>query len=205
MTLKIKLNAVLLGQSGNGKTTLAAAITQIQWQNGSTDKAFRYEELNTEDSIIEETSIPGAVVTFETPCFISPWEWNLFDCKEQQGLVELLNSGMFEFHAGILVVSLVDGVQAQDREQLELARQANIPGILVFYNKYDMIDDRELMDEVLKEVSSLLDSVGYLREDDILVVSSALGTIPEEDTGYGLPSSVSVLLNQLDKCVAESY
>jgi len=141
---KPHLNVGTIGHVDHGKTTLTAAITKVLAEKNYAE----FRGYNQIDSIPEEKergiTIIAAHVEYET----DSKHFAHIDCPGHQHYIKNMITGAAQMDAAILVVSLADGVQEQTREHVILAKEIGIPTILLFFNKYDMLEDQSLVDLV---------------------------------------------------------
>ena len=167
---KPHVNIGTIGHVDHGKTTLTAAITMYCASKGEA-QAMKYDEI---DKAPEEKArgitINTAHVEYETP----KRHYAHVDCPGHADYVKNMITGAAQMDAGILVVAATDGVMAQTREHILLARQVGVPYILVFLNKCDQVDDEELLELVEMEVRELLNEYGFPGDDTPIIRGSAL-------------------------------
>lgn len=153
---KPHLNVGTIGHVDHGKTTLTAAITKFL----SEQNLAEFKDYNQIDSIPEEKergiTILAAHVEYETP----HKHFAHIDCPGHQHYIKNMITGAAQMDAAILVVSLVDGVQEQTREHVILAKEIGIPTVILYFNKYDMLDDVSLVELVEWETRELLSQYG---------------------------------------------
>lgn len=192
---KPHLNVGTIGHVDHGKTTLTAAITKYLAESNLAE----FKDYNQIDSIPEEKergiTINAAHVEYET----ANKHFAHIDCPGHQHYIKNMITGAAQMDAAILVVSLADGVQEQTREHVILAKEIGIPTIILFFNKYDMLEDDSLIELVEWETRELLSQYG-LAEDCKSEVGSAKVALSESNsnaTKYGL-NSIQRLTNLLD-------
>ena len=155
---KPHVNVGTIGHVDHGKTTLTAAITTILSKKFG-GEAKGYDQI---DSTPEEKSrgitINTAHVEYET----EKRHYAHVDCPGHADYIKNMITGAAQMDGAILVVSAADGPMPQTREHILLARQVNVPSMVVFLNKVDLVDDKELLDLVEMEVRDLLTKYGYL-------------------------------------------
>src|SRR2546426_9705576 len=162
---KPHVNVGTIGHIDHGKTTLTAAITKtLSLKGGAEFRAF-----DTIDNAPEERergiTISIAHVEYET----DKRHYAHVDCPGHADYIKKMITGAPQMDGAILVVSAADGPMPQTREHILLARQVNVPAIVVFLNKCDLVDDAELLDLVELEVRELLSKYEY-PGDDIPVI-----------------------------------
>ncbi len=195
---KPHLNVGTIGHVDHGKTTLTAAITKIL----SEQNFAEFKGYNQIDSIPEEKergiTIVAAHVEYET----KTKHFAHIDCPGHQHYIKNMITGAAQMDAAILVVSLADGVQEQTREHVILANEIGIPKVILFYNKYDMLDNDSLIELVDWETRELLSQYG-LSEDCPSETGSAKLALDESasnPTFYGREAieRLTVLLDELE-------
>ena len=150
---KPHVNVGTIGHIDHGKTTLTAAITKVLATVGNT-VAKRYDEI---DNAPEEKA-RGVTINVHHTEYESPnRHYAHIDCPGHADYIKNMITGAAQMDGAILVVSAVDGPMPQTREHLLLAKQVNVPRMVVFLNKVDMVDDPELLELVEEEVRDLLD------------------------------------------------
>ena len=167
---KPHVNIGTIGHVDHGKTTLTAAITSTLAAMGDS-KAMNYADI---DAAPEEKArgitINTAHVEYET----AARHYAHVDCPGHADYVKNMNTGAAQMDGGILVCSAADGPMPQTREHILLARQVGVPGLVVFLNKKDMVDDDELLELVEMEVRELLSSYEFPGDDIPITAGSAL-------------------------------
>ena len=176
---KPHVNIGTIGHVDHGKTTLTAAITMTLADAGNAE-AQNYEDI---DAAPEEKArgitINTAHVEYET----DGRHYAHVDCPGHADYVKNMITGAAQMDGAILVVSAADGPMPQTREHILLARQVNVPHLVVFLNKVDQVDDEELLELVELEVRELLSSYDFPGDDIPIVAGSALGAV-EGDAKY---------------------
>ena len=196
---KPHLNVGTIGHVDHGKTTLTAAITKVLAKAG-TGGAFR--AFDSIDSAPEEkargVTINIAHVEYET----ATRHYAHVDCPGHADYIKNMITGAAQMDGAILVVSAPDGPMPQTREHILLARQVNVPKIIVALNKVDMMDDEELLELVELEVRDLLNKYDFPGDDTPIVRVSALQSL-ESDGPADAPENQAVmdLMNALDEYI----
>jgi len=167
---KPHVNVGTIGHVDHGKTTLTAALTRVlSTQFGGDVKAF--DEIdNAPEERERGITIATAHVEYET----ANRHYAHVDCPGHADYIKNMITGAAQMDGAILVVSAADGPMPQTREHVLLARQVNVPHIVVFLNKADMVDDEELLELVEMEVRELLDEYDFPGDDIPVVAGSAL-------------------------------
>ena len=171
---KPHVNIGTIGHVDHGKTTLTAAISKVLH-----DKGFGSEDVKSFDQIDnapEEKergiTINSAHIEYET----AKRHYAHVDCPGHADYVKNMVTGAAQMDGAILVVAATDGPMPQTREHVLLARQVNVPRMVVFLNKCDMVEDEEMLELVEMEVREILDQYGY-EEDTPIIRGSALGAL----------------------------
>ena len=193
---KPHVNVGTIGHVDHGKTTLTAAITKVLAKSGGAT-AKQYVDI---DAAPEEKArgitINTAHVEYET----ENRHYAHVDCPGHADYVKNMITGAAQMDGAILVVSATDGPMPQTREHILLARQVNVPSIVVFLNKCDMVDDAELLDLVELEVRELLSAYKYPGDDSPVIRGSAIKAI-EGDAEW--IKKIDELYNALDTFIPE--
>ncbi|RYZ11153.1 MAG: elongation factor Tu, partial [Alphaproteobacteria bacterium] len=178
---KPHVNVGTIGHVDHGKTTLTAAITIVLAKSGGAT-AKKYDEI---DAAPEEKArgitINTAHVEYET----AARHYAHVDCPGHADYVKNMITGAAQMDGGILVVSAADGPMPQTREHILLARQVGVPALVVFLNKVDMVDDKELLELVELEVRELLSSYNFPGDDIAIIAGSALAAVEGRDPEIG--------------------
>ncbi len=173
---KPHLNIGTIGHVDHGKTTLTAAITKVLSDKGLAEK----KDFSAIDSAPEEKergiTINTAHVEYET----ENRHYAHVDCPGHADYVKNMVTGAAQMDGAILVVAATDGPMPQTREHILLCRQVNVPRIVVFMNKVDMVDDAELLELVELEVRDLLSTYEYDGDNSPVIQGSALGGLNGE-------------------------
>jgi len=173
---KPHLNIGTIGHVDHGKTTLTAAITKVLAEKGLAEM----KDFSSIDSAPEEKergiTINTAHVEYET----ENRHYAHVDCPGHADYVKNMVTGAAQMDGAILVVAATDGPMPQTREHILLCRQVNVPRIVVFMNKVDMVDDAELLELVELEVRDLLSSYEYDGDNSPVIQGSALGALNGE-------------------------
>src|SRR5437763_1323960 len=166
-------NVGTIGHVDHGKTTLTAAITKILAKTGgATFTAYDQIDKAPEEKA-RGITIATAHVEYETP----KRHYAHVDCPGHADYVKNMITGAAQMDGAILVVSAADGPMPQTREHILLARQVNVPQIVVFLNKCDLVEDAELLDLVELEVRELLSKYNYPGDEAPVIRGSASGAI----------------------------
>jgi len=178
---KPHVNIGTIGHVDHGKTTLTAAITKVLSVAGGAE----FKDYADIDGAPEERergiTISTAHVEYETEAR----HYAHVDCPGHADYVKNMITGAAQMDGGILVVSAADGPMPQTREHVLLARQVNVPHLVVFLNKADMVDDEELLELVEMEVRELLDSYDFPGDDTPVITGSALKALEGDESEIG--------------------
>lgn len=167
---KPHVNVGTIGHVDHGKTTLTAAITTVLAASGKAT-AKKFEEIdNSPEERDRGITIATAHVEYETDAR----HYAHVDCPGHADYVKNMITGAAQMDGAILVVSAADGPMPQTREHILLARQVNVPSLVVFMNKVDMVDDPELLELVEMEVRELLSEYEFPGDDIPVIKGSAL-------------------------------
>ena len=195
---KPHVNIGTIGHVDHGKTTLTAAITKVLAERvaGNADKIKTFDQIdNAPEEKERGITINSAHVEYET----ANRHYAHVDCPGHADYVKNMVTGAAQMDGAILVVASTDGPMPQTREHILLARQVNVPKILVFMNKVDLVDDEEMLELVEMEVRELLESYDY-EADTPIIRGSALGAL------NGVPEweeKVMELMNAVDAWIEE--
>ncbi len=174
---KPHVNIGTIGHVDHGKTTLTAAITKVLAEKGLSE----VRDFDSIDNAPEEKergiTINTAHVEYET----ANRHYAHVDCPGHADYVKNMVTGAAQMDGAILVVAATDGPMPQTREHILLARQVNVPKVVVFLNKVDMVDDEELLELVEMEVRELLDFYEFDGENAPVIKGSALGGLNGEE------------------------
>ncbi len=193
---KPHVNIGTIGHVDHGKTTLTAAITKVLAEAGGAE----FKDYADIDGAPEERergiTISTAHVEYET----ATRHYAHVDCPGHADYVKNMITGAAQMDGGILVVSAADGPMPQTREHVLLARQVNVPHLVVFLNKADMVDDEELLELVEMEVRELLDSYDFPGDDIPVITGSALKAL-EGDTSEIGSQAIMKLMDAVDSYI----
>src|SRR5271170_8124412 len=191
-------NIGTIGHIDHGKTTLTAAITKVLAEKGGAT----FVPFDQIDKAPEERArgitIATAHVEYETP----KRHYAHVDCPGHADYVKNMITGAAQMDGAILVVSAADGPMPQTREHILLARQVGVPALVVFMNKADMVDDKELLDLVELEVRELLSKYEYPGDKIPIVKGSALKAL-EGDKGDLGAGAIYKLMEAVDTAIPQ--
>ena len=175
---KPHINVGTIGHVDHGKTTLTAAITKVLALQGLAE-ATDFDEIDKAPEEKERgITIATAHIEYET----TNRHYAHVDCPGHADYVKNMITGAAQMDGAILVVSAADGPMPQTREHILLARQVNVPHLVVFLNKIDQVDDEELLELVEMEIRELLDSYDFPGSDIPIVKGSALAVMDSTST-----------------------
>lgn len=195
---KPHVNIGTIGHVDHGKTTLTAAITLVLNKRLGTGSFVAFENI---DKAPEERERGITIATSHVEYETENRHYAHVDCPGHADYVKNMITGAAQMDGAILVVSAADGPMPQTREHILLARQVNVPYIVVFLNKADMVDDPELIELVEMEVRELLDEYDFPGDDTPIVVGSALKALEDAEGEWG--DKILELMNEVDSYVPE--
>src|SRR5574339_1205516 len=178
---KPHVNVGTIGHIDHGKTTLTAALTKVAADKGWAkfipyDEVAKASESQGRRDATKILTIATSHVEYSTP----NRHYAHVDCPGHADYIKNMITGAAQMDGGILVVSAVDGPMPQTREHILLARQVNVPRVVVFLNKCDLVDDAELLDLVELEVRELLSQYEFNGDEAPVIRGSAIGAINGE-------------------------
>jgi len=193
---KPHVNVGTIGHIDHGKTTLTAAITKVlAEQGGAEEKSF--EEI---DNAPEEKERGITIATSHVEYQTDTRHYAHVDCPGHHDYIKNMITGAAQMDGAILVVSAADGPMPQTREHVLLARQVNVPYVVVFLNKVDMVDDPDLIELVEEEVRDLLKEYDFPGDDTPIVKGSALKALEGDEDAK---KAVLELAEALDSYIPE--
>ena len=189
-------NIGTIGHVDHGKTTLTAAITKVLSERVEGNAAVDFENIDKAPEERERgITISTAHVEYET----AKRHYAHVDCPGHADYVKNMITGAAQMDGAILVVAATDGVMAQTKEQILLSRQVNVPYIVVFLNKCDMVDDEELIELVEMEVNEVLEE--YEFTDCPIVKGSALKALEDPHGEWG--DKIMELMDTVDEYIPD--
>ena len=200
---KPHVNIGTIGHVDHGKTTLTAAITKVLGLQGLAE-ATDFDEIDKAPEEKERgITIATAHIEYETV----NRHYAHVDCPGHADYVKNMITGAAQMDGAIIVVSAADGPLPQTREHILLARQVNVPHLVVFLNKVDQVDDEELLELVEMEIRELLDSYDFPGDDTPIVKGSALAAMEStstdsDDAAY---TPIKELMEAVDSFIPVSY
>ena len=193
-------NIGTIGHVDHGKTTLTAAITKVLATRlpSDTNKIIAFENI---DKAPEERDRGITINTSHVEYETNARHYAHVDCPGHADYVKNMITGAAQMDGAILVVAATDGVMAQTREHILLARQVNVPYIVVFMNKCDMVDDEELLDLVEMEIRELLNDYDFPGDDVPIIRGSALKALEDPNGPWG--DKIMDLMAAVDEAIPE--
>ena len=198
---KPHVNIGTIGHVDHGKTTLTAAITKVLGLQGLAE-ATDFDQIDKAPEEKERgITIATAHIEYETV----NRHYAHVDCPGHADYVKNMITGAAQMDGAILVVSAADGPMPQTREHILLARQVNVPHLVVFLNKIDQVDDEELLELVEMEIRELLDSYDFPGNDIPIVKGSALAVMESSSTDAGDAAFLPImeLMDAVDSSIPE--
>ncbi len=193
---KPHVNVGTIGHVDHGKTTLTAAITMRQATKFGTD-IKSYDQIdNAPEEKARGITINTAHVEYET----DNRHYAHVDCPGHADYIKNMITGAAQMDGAILVVSAADGPMPQTREHILLARQVNVPAMVVYLNKADQVDDPELLELVEMEVRDLLNEYDFPGDDIPVIIGSALKAMEGDEGEMGM-GSVDKLVEAVDSYI----
>ena len=196
---KPHVNVGTIGHVDHGKTTLTAAITTIQAAKGLASKVA-FDQI---DKAPEERERGITIATAHVEYESNLRHYAHVDCPGHADYVKNMITGAAQMDGAILVVSAADGPMPQTREHILLARQVNVPYVVVFMNKVDMVDDPELLELVELEVRELLSQYNFPGDDTPIIKGSALKALESGDPESEYGKKIGELMDVLDTYIPE--
>ena len=194
---KPHVNVGTIGHVDHGKTTLTAAITgYLAQKSGGTAKAFDEIDKAPEEKA-RGITISTAHVEYET----ENRHYAHVDCPGHADYVKNMITGAAQMDGGILVVAANDGPMPQTREHILLAKQVNVPALVIFMNKADLVDDEELLELVEMEIRELLSEYDFDGDNIPIISGSALGAMQAMEEGAGMDDPRYACINELMEAV----
>ncbi|TVP74615.1 MAG: elongation factor Tu, partial [Gemmatimonadales bacterium] len=196
---KPHVNVGTIGHVDHGKTTLTAAITKIQSAKGLAEDVT-FENI---DKAPEERDRGITIATAHVEYESDARHYAHVDCPGHADYVKNMITGAAQMDGAILVVSAADGPMPQTREHILLARQVNVPHIVVFLNKCDMVEDEELLELVELEVRELLSEYDFPGDDIPVIQGSALKALESGDPESEWGKKITELMEAIDTAIPQ--
>ncbi len=194
---KPHVNVGTIGHVDHGKTTLTAAITRVLSEKEGTDTSMNFEDI---DKAPEERERGITIATSHVEYETEQRHYAHVDCPGHADYVKNMITGAAQMDGAILVVSAADGPMPQTREHILLAKQVEVPAIVGFLNKADMVDDQDLIDLVEMEVRELLNNYDFDGDGIPLIIGSALKAL-EGEKGEIADEAIMKLVDAIDEHV----
>ena len=195
---KPHVNIGTIGHVDHGKTTLTAAITLYLASKGLAEEKTVDDIDNAPEEKARGVTINVSHQEYET----EKRHYAHVDCPGHADYIKNMITGAAQMDGAVLVVSAADGPMIQTREHILLARQVNVPRIVVYLNKVDQVDDEELLDLVELETRELLSEYGFEGDDTPVIRGSALQAFEGEDTPTGT-QSIDELMQNVDDFIPD--
>ena len=193
---KEHVNVGTIGHVDHGKTTLTAALTKVMGEkHGGEFKA--YDQI---DNAPEEKARGITIATAHVEYESDGRHYAHVDCPGHADYVKNMITGAAQMDGAVLVCSAADGPMPQTREHILLARQVGVPHIVVYLNKADQVDDKELTDLVEMEIRELLNKYEFPGDDVPIITGSALKAIEGDTSDIGIPS-IEKLIEAMDSFI----
>ena len=196
---KPHVNVGTIGHVDHGKTTLTAAITKVQGARGLAD----FVPFDSIDKAPEERERGITIATAHIEYQSENRHYAHVDCPGHADYVKNMITGAAQMDGAVLVVSAADGPMPQTREHVLLARQVNVPFIVVYMSKVDMVDDPELLELVELEVRDLLNSYEFPGDDIPVIKGNCLGALESGEPDADATKSIDELLEALDSYIPQ--
>ena len=197
---KPHLNVGTIGHVDHGKTTLTAAITNVQFKKGLAKKS---EGVDNIDNAPEEKERGITIALHHSEYESEKRHYAHIDCPGHADFIKNMITGAAQMDGAILVVSAADGPMPQTREHILLARQVGVPAIVVFLNKCDMVDDPELIDLVETEVRELLKKYQFPGDEIPVIRGSALKALNAPSPDHEDAKCIADLMKALDEYIPD--
>src|SRR6059036_3226948 len=194
---KPHVNVGTIGHIDHGKTTLTAAITKVLQKH---NPKIQFRSFDSIDNAPEEKARGITIATAHVEYETDKRHYAHVDCPGHADYIKNMITGAAQMDGAILVVSAADGPMPQTREHILLARQVGVPYIVVYLNKADTVDDKELLELVEVEVRELLSKYEFPGDKTPIIIGSALKALEGEDSDLGV-KSIYKLAEALDSYI----
>ena len=191
-------NVGTIGHVDHGKTTLTTAITKVLAEFGGAE----YIAFDQIDKAPEEKERGITIATAHVEYETEKRHYAHVDCPGHADYVKNMITGAAQMDGAILVVSAADGPMPQTREHILLARQVGVPALVVYLNKVDQVDDKEMIDLVEEEIKELLTSYKFPGDKIPIIKGSALAAVEEKDEAIG-KNSILELMKAIDEHIPQ--
>ena len=192
---KPHVNVGTIGHVDHGKTTLTAALTKVLASEGKS-KEMAYSDI-AKGGVVRDASKIVTVAVSHVEYESDKRHYAHIDCPGHADYIKNMITGAAQMDGAILVVSAVDGPMPQTKEHVLLAKQVNVPKLVVFLNKVDLVEEAELLDLVEMEVRELLSKYEFDGDNTPIIRGSALKAIEGDQSEIGVPA-IKNLLEALD-------
>src|SRR6266566_4821024 len=186
---KPHVNVGTIGHIDHGKTTLTAAITKVLQKH---NPKIQFRSFDSIDNAPEEKARGITIATAHVEYETDKRHYAHVDCPGHADYIKNMITGAAQMDGAILVVAAPEGPMPQTREHILLAKQVEVPAIVVYLNKVDQMDDPELLDLVELELRELLSKQGFPGDDLPIVRGSALAALESGSTDYNAPEYASI-------------
>ena len=197
---KPHVNVGTIGHVDHGKTTLTAAITHILFLKGLATKEEKVDDI---DNAPEEKARGITIALHHSEYESEKRHYAHIDAPGHADYIKNMITGAAQMDGAIIVVSAADGPMPQTREHILLARQVGVPALVVFLNKVDMVDDKELVDLVESEVRELLKKYEYPGDETPIIRGSALKALEAKSGDDEAAKPILDLVKALDEYIPE--
>lgn len=197
---KPHVNVGTIGHVDHGKTTLTAALTKVLASEGKS-KEMAYADI-AKGGVVRDASKIVTVAVSHVEYESDKRHYAHIDCPGHADYIKNMITGAAQMDGAILVVSAVDGPMPQTKEHVLLAKQVNVPKLVVFLNKVDLVEEAELLDLVEMEVRDLLGKYEFDADNTPIIRGSALKAIEGDSSEVGIPA-IKKLLEALDTWIPE--
>jgi len=194
---KPHVNVGTIGHVDHGKTTLTAAILQVLSRAGAGYGA-KIKGVDQIDSAPEEKARGITIALSHNEYWTPTRHYAHIDAPGHADYIKNMITGAAQMDGAVLVVAATDGAMPQTREHVLLAKQVNVPKIIIFLNKCDMVDDKDMIDLVEEEIRELLTKQGYDGANAPVIRGSALKALESADNDNEYAKSIMELVNALD-------
>ncbi len=194
---KPHVNVGTIGHVDHGKTTLTAAILEVLSREGG-EYGAKIKDVGQIDSAPEEKARGITIALSHSEYWTPTRHYAHIDAPGHADYIKNMITGAAQMDGAVLVVAATDGAMPQTREHVLLAKQVNVPKIIVFLNKCDMVDDKDMIDLVEEEVRELLTSQGFDGANAPVIRGSALKALESADNNDEAAKSIMELVNALD-------
>ena len=198
---KPHLNVGTIGHVDHGKTTLTAAILHTLDMAKSQGYGSRLEKIDQIDNAPEEKARGITIALHHSEYWTPKRHYAHIDAPGHADSIKNMITGAAQMDGAVLVVAAPDGAMPQTREHILLAKQVGVPKVIVFLNKVDMVDDKEMVDLVEEEVKDLLAKQGYT--DSPIIKGSGLKALESNDLNSEWSKGIMELVNALDTYITE--